>query len=274
MMKRKILKSEGIRFIIAIAGVSIIVAVAILLILIANNPNVLWENKNKKICSDPVGLIMYCENLLFGKNDIVSFCKQVVELDLNGDGKLSTVQYKQRNICEYSIFCWSVLPEYMARGDICAIELCKYYIYTENLSPEEATLKVFGYYNMEKSETLSIGDQEAFKDKMLEFNNYKDIKKEKLGHIFFVPAKCTTDDAVAMAYREIGKEIFPMLDKNKTSYELGITKYNNSDYGYLYISKSSISENALSKIAALYGDNISKIPDKVPLCALLTLLSS
>jgi len=276
-MKGKILRFEGMRFVIAIASVSIIIAIAIFLIAIANNPSLLLNNKNEKFCCDPtVGFIVYCENLLFAKKDIISFCKQAVALDLDGDGKFSTVQYKQQNICESSIFCWSILRSILpvVGGDICAMELCKYYIYTENLSPEEATLKVFGYYNMEKSEILYMGDQETFKDKMLEFNNYKNIKEEELGHIFFIPKKCTTDDAIAMAYKEIGDKLFSLLDQNKTLYELGIARYNNSSYGYLYINKSSIRKDVLYNISLLYKNDTNSIPDRVPLCALLALLSS
>jgi len=273
------------RLVISAVSISVVIAVIVLLIIIANNPNLLWNNKNRETsyCGNPTLLlnsfIRDCEDLL-AKGDIISYCKQREIIDINEDGNFSTVQYKGHNICELSIFCWSVTPydEWNdiknVTGDECAVELCKYYIYSKNLSPEEATLKVFGYYNMEKSEILSIGDQETFKDRMLEFNNYKNIKEEELGYIFFISKKCTTDDAIVMAYKEIGNRVFPLLDQNKIEYKLGIAWYNNSSYGYLYIDKSSIRKDLLYKISLLYKNDTNSIPDRVPLCALLALLSS
>jgi len=50
-------------------------------------------------------------------------------------------------------------------------------------------------------------------------------------------------------------------------YNFGIN-YNKS-YGYLYINKTYIKDDVLLSIASLYGGDVSKVTEALPLCAIL-----
>jgi len=214
------------------------------------------------------GAIGRCEN--YSVSDIISYCTSIYRIDINEDRKYSDVPYQRKNnltVCENSLFCWTLVDN--IPGERCILELCSYYIYTVHLSPEEATLKVFGYYTTDRRDFLTMWDQEEFKDKMLEYERYKSKKKGETGFIF-IGSNCASDDIVVNVYRKLGIIIiFQLLNQSIDKYEIGLARYQNSNYRYLYISKSDIKEDKLSSIASLYGDDINKIPDAVPLCALL-----
>jgi len=209
--------------------------------------------------------IQECEN--YAESNIIAYCTSIFRIDINNDGRYTSVPYQGKGnlmVCENSLFCWSLVDN--IPGDRCMVELCKYYIYTAGLSPEEATLKTFGYYTANISETLDMGNVDEFENTMLEFETYKSKRKGEQGYIFIGP-NCDKDEVVAGAFRSIGERIFPLLNDTYSNYTLGI--FYNGNAGYLYIDKEYIREDILSNIASLYGGNISNVPEAVPLCALL-----
>jgi len=243
--------------------VFIIVAVVVLQMFLRGTGSV--EKFGKQVSlQEAVG---ECQN--YASSNIVSYCTAIYEVDINGDNRYSSVQYQRKGnlmVCEKSLFCWTLVDN--IPGERCMIELCRYYIYTAHLNPAEATLKVFGYYTTDQQDSLTAGDQEEFKNKMLEYENYKSKKKEEAGFIFIGP-NCASDEVVAGVYRGLANMIFPLLDQSASNYELGLAKYGNTNYRYLYIGKSAIRRDVQSKIASLYGNDVGRIPNQVPLCALL-----
>jgi len=213
------------------------------------------------------GATKECEN--YASSNIIAYCTAIYEIDLNGDNRYSSVSYQRKGnlmVCEKSLFCWSLVDN--IPGERCMLELCRYYIYTAHLSPEEATLKVFGYYTTDQQNSLTIGDREEFKNTMLDFENYKSKKKDETGFIF-IDTGCASDEVVAGVYRGLANTIFTLLDQNAGSYELGLAKYGNTNYRYLYIGRSAIKRDVVLKIASLYGNDPGRVPNQVPLCALL-----
>ncbi|RDD52328.1 hypothetical protein BA065_02240 [Nanoarchaeota archaeon NZ13-N] len=206
-----------------------------------------------------------CRNLAI--SDPFSYCTSIYSIDINNDGKYSSVIYTGKGntvVCESSLFCYSLVDNIM--GDRCIIELCSRYIYEKGMNPEEATLKTFGYYYVKgvNSKSISAFDLEEFKSAIFEFEKMKSRKEGETGYIFIGP-NCDGDDVVYLAWMNIGRMILNNAIGSAT-FTLGIHPYENKSYGYLYINYSDLKDGIKSELRNLYGD---KIPEAVPLCAVL-----
>jgi len=251
--------------------VFIIVAVVVLQMFLRGTSSV--EKFGKQVSLEEA--VRTCEN--YADSNIIAYCTSIFTVDINNDGRYTSVRYPGKAnlmVCENSLFCWSLTDR--IPGDRCMLELCRYYIYSAGLTPEEATLKTFGYYTSSASKNLLMRDSEEFKNTMIDFENYKSKREGEKGYIFKGP-NCATDEVIESVFRDIGRRIFPLLnesyirEKQNNYYNFGIAYYKN--YGYLYINKTYIREDILSNIASFYEGDRNKIPEAVPLCALLVFSS-
>ncbi|RIB35152.1 MAG: hypothetical protein BXU00_03055 [Candidatus Nanoclepta minutus] len=242
--------------------VFIIVAVVVLQMFLRGTSSV--EKFGKQVSLEEA--IRSCEN--YAVSNIIAYCTSIFTVDMNNDGRYSSVAYSRKGnlmVCESSLFCWSLVDNIL--GDRCMLELCRYYIYSAGLTPEEATLKTFGYYTKGgDSRYLDMDDTEQFKNTVLDFESYKSKREGEKGYIFIGP-NCATDEIVNSVLRDIGRRIFPLLNHTYNSYSFGIL-YDGSK-GYLYINKTYIRDDIQSSIASLYGKDIDRVPEAVPLCAIL-----
>jgi len=241
--------------------VFIIVAVVVLQMFLRGTSSV--EKFGKQISLEEA--VRTCEN--YAESNIIAYCTSIFTVDINNDGRYSSVAYSGKGnlmVCENSLFCWSLTDR--IPGERCMLELCRYYIYGAGLTPEEATLKTFGYYTKGDSRYLDRDDTEQFKNAMRDFENYKSRRELERGYIFIGP-NCATDEVVISVFRDIGRRIFPLLNRSYSKYFFGI--FYDGNKGYLYVNKTYIREDILSNIASWYGGNKDKIPEAVPLCVLL-----
>jgi len=244
--------------------VFIIVAVVVLQMFLRGTSSV--EKFGRQVSLEEA--VRTCEN--YAESNIIAYCTSIFTVDINNDGRYTSARYPGKAnlmVCENSLFCWSLTDR--IPGDRCMLELCRYYIYSVRLTPEEATLKTFGYYTTSISKNLLMKDSEEFKNTMLDFEKYKSRREGERGYIFIGP-NCATDEVVASVLRDIGRSIFPLLNDSYNQYNFGIAYYKgNRNYGYLYVNRTYIRDDVLSIIASLYEGDRNKIPEAVPLCALL-----
>jgi len=241
--------------------VFIIVAVVVLQMFLRGTSSV--EKFGKQVSLEEA--VRTCEN--YASSNIIAYCTSIFTIDMNNDGRYSSVAYSGKGnlmVCENSLFCWSLVDNIL--GDRCMVELCRYYIYSAGLTPEEATLKTFGYYTRGDSRDLDMNDAEQFKNTILNFESYKSKREGEKGYIFIGP-NCATDEVVNSVLRDIGRRIFPLLNQSYSKYYFGILYAGGK--GYLYVNKTYIREDIQSSIASLYGGSVDKVPEAVPLCALL-----
>lgn len=206
--------------------------------------------------------IRECEG--YAVADKIKYCTAVYSIDINGDGKLTDVPYEGKGnliVCESALRCYSLIDS--IPGSWCLIEMCTYYIVNNRLTPEEATLKVFGKYET----TLSINEKyinvlstaDAIAKQLLNLDRYKSSKNKG---IVFLGVNCKQDEILLISFRQLFAEI---LDKafNKSFTEVNIGVDNN---GVLYMNVTNLRSDLYGVLGTLY---YGSIPDKIPLCAIL-----
>lgn len=203
-----------------------------------------------------------CEN--YAVSDKIKYCTAIYSIDLNNDKKYTDATYEGKGnliVCESSLRCYH-LTDYLSGYD-CLMETCSYYIINNKLTPEEATIKVFGKYNspininVKYSDVFNTANELA--TQVLAIERYKDIKNKG---IIFLGSNCRQDEIMLISFRQMFIDI---LNKafNKSLPEVILNADNN---GVLYMNITALRSEVVSFIGTLYYGNV---PDKVPLCAIL-----
>lgn len=194
-------------------------------------------------------------------NDMVRYCTSVFSIDLNGDNQIGGVQRNPKNglaTCETAVFCYSLIDS--PTGYECAKELCKYYIDTKKLTPEEATIKVFGKYKLSSGETFEIGtNSDDIKNTLGYIDRYKDKKEPG---ILFVGENCQPDEVFTSTWRTLIDSLLKEAYINKRT-----VVFNISRDGVIYVGVDGLKDRILSDIYFL--DSKYMDAREVPLCAVL-----
>lgn len=245
-------------FIMFALVIFIVVAVVILQMFLRGAGSV--EAFGKRISSQEA--IRECEN--YAVSDKIKYCTSLYSIDLDGDGRLTDIPYEGKGnliICESSLRCYS-LTDYFS-GSWCLAEMCNYYIINNKLTPEEATLKVFGKY--ETTTNINVGytnvpsTASILANQLINFDRYKSAKNKG---IIFLGLNCRQDEILTTSFRQLFTEI---LDKafNKSLREVNWGIDNN---GVVYMNLTNLRNDLHGALNSLY---YGSIPDKVPLCAVL-----
>lgn len=245
-------------FIMFALVIFIVVSVVLLQMFLRGTGSV--EEFSKKISSQEA--IRECEN--YAISDKVKYCTAIYSIDLNGDKKYTDVPYEGKGnmiVCESSLHCYH-LTDYIS-GNACLLEMCNYYIINNRLTPEEATIKVFGKYvsplniNIKYTDVLSTANE--LTNQMVLMERYKDIKNRG---IIFLGSNCRQDEILLVSLRQLFVDI---LNKafNKSLPEINLIV--DTD-GVLYINSTNLRSDVQAVLASLY---YGSVPNKVPLCAVL-----
>lgn len=197
----------------------------------------------------------------------LEYCKSVFSIDINKDGKVGgEVENPKTGLrtCETSVFCYSILDR--PSGATCTIELCKYFIDTKMLTPEEATVKVFGRY---KSGDIDLTeDAEDLADIIENIARYEKEKDKGEVGILFVGDGCYADEVYTTTWRGILSKIMEQaVDTDYCEDYSDLELIISSDYNTLAISSDCIRQQIIDRIAPLYPDR--EVPNYIPLCAVL-----
>lgn len=245
-------------FIMFALVIFIVVAVVILQMFLRSAGSV--EAFGKRISSQEA--IRECEN--YAISDKIKYCTSLYSIDLNGDGRLTDIPYEGKGnliVCESSLRCYS-LTDYFS-GSWCLTEMCNYYIINNKLTPEEATLKVFGKYetilNINIGYTNVPSTANLIASQLIDLDKYKSAKNRG---ITFLGLNCRQDEVLSVSYRQLFIEI---LDKafNKSLKEVNLGVDNN---GVIYMNATNLRSDLYGSLNSLY---YGSVPDKIPLCAVL-----